>query len=96
MNAVIGHDCVLGDFVSVNPGATVSGEVRLSSHVLVGGRATVLQGLTVGAGSVIGAAALVTKDIPPHMVVTGIPGRWRSAEPPAGHVTAAETTGSDS
>lgn len=72
----IGHDVVLGDFVSVNPSATLSGEVKIGSGVLVGGGATVLQGRTVGADTVIGARALVTRNVPPGVIVKGLPGRW--------------------
>lgn len=75
-NATVGHDAVLKEFVSVNPGAIVSGEVLLEQEVLVGAGATVLQGLTVGRGATVGAAALVTKAVPPGVVVKGVPGVW--------------------
>lgn len=75
-HATIGHDVMLQDFVSVNPAASISGEVRLASHVLVGGGSTVLQGLSVGEGSIVGARALVTKSVPGGVVVKGVPGRW--------------------
>lgn len=76
MNAAVGHDSSLGDFTAVNPAATISGEAHMADGVLLGGRATVLQGLTVGADAVVGAAALVTKDVPPGVVVKGVPGKW--------------------
>lgn len=75
-HATIGHDVILQDFVSVNPAASISGEVGLASHVLVGGGSTVLQGLSVGEGSIVGARALVTKSVPGGVIVKGIPGRW--------------------
>lgn len=75
-NATIGHDAVLADFVSVNPAAVLSGEVHIGEEVLVGASATVLQRLAVGARSVIGAASLVTRDVPSNVVVKGVPGRW--------------------
>ena len=34
-----------------------------------------LEGVTIGKGSVVGAGAVVTKDIPPYSVATGIPAR---------------------
>lgn len=73
---VIGHDSILSDFVSINPSATISGEVLILQSTLVGANATVLQGLTVGHHSIIGAAAVVTKDIPSDVVAMGIPARW--------------------
>lgn len=76
MNACVGHDTVLGDYVAINPAAALSGDVMVEDGVLIGGGATVLQGLRVGSGSTIGAKALVTKDVPQHVVVKGVPGRW--------------------
>tara|TARA_A100000171_G_scaffold47334_1_gene53222 strand:- start:1458 stop:1589 length:132 start_codon:yes stop_codon:yes gene_type:complete len=37
------------------------------------GSATIMQGITVGDGSIIGTNALVTKDVPPYTVVGGNP-----------------------
>ena len=75
-NATIGHDSVLCQFVSVNPAAVISGEVTIKEGALIGAAATILQGLTVGERSVIGAGAVVTKDVPPDVVVKGVPGVW--------------------
>lgn len=76
-NATIGHDCVLGDFVTVLPGATVSGDVELGDDVWVGTGATLLQGVSVGAGTTIGAGAVVTRDLPAGVVAVGVPARPR-------------------
>lgn len=75
LNATIGHDAELGDYVTIYPSAAVSGNVRLGDDVSLGVGSAVLQGLTVGARSFVGAAALVTKDIGPDLVVKGIPAR---------------------
>jgi sugar O-acyltransferase (sialic acid O-acetyltransferase NeuD family) len=72
-NVSIGHDCVLADFVTVLPGANVSGAVRLEEGATVGAGAVVLPGLTVGAGAMIGAGAVVTKDVAPGRTVKGVP-----------------------
>lgn len=77
-NATIGHDALLGDFVSVNPAAIVSGRVVLEQRVLLGTGSTVLQFLRVSEDSLVGAGAVVTKDVPPGVVVKGIPGRWNT------------------
>jgi len=73
--ATIGHDAELADFVSVNPGALVSGSVRIGRGVLVGAGAVVLQGLSVGADSVVGASACVVRDVAESVVVRGVPAR---------------------
>lgn len=75
-NATIGHDSILDEFVTVNPGASIAGECIIKDGVLVGTRAAILQGLSVDSRSTIGAAALVTKNVPMDVIVKGVPGRW--------------------
>jgi acetyltransferase-like isoleucine patch superfamily enzyme len=41
----------------------------------IGSNATILCGLTIGEGSIIGAGAVVTRDVPPHTIVAGNPAR---------------------
>jgi sugar O-acyltransferase (sialic acid O-acetyltransferase NeuD family) len=74
-NVTIGHDCVLEDYVSVNPLAAVSGSCRLDSGVMIGANAAVLQNLTIGASAIVGAGACVVRDVPPGAVVKGVPAR---------------------
>ena len=48
----------------------------------IGARATLLPGVTIGAGAVVAAGALVTKDVPPDTVVAGVPAKpIRTLEP---------------
>lgn len=74
-NATVGHDSVLEDFVSVYPGANVSGSVLLEAGATVGSGAIVLQGRTVGRDAFVGAGAVVTRDVPAGAVVVGSPAR---------------------
>lgn len=74
-NATIGHDCEIGDFVTILPGATVSGDVRIGDDVWLGTGATVIQGVTIGAGTTVGAGAVVTRDLPPGVVAYGVPAK---------------------
>ena len=71
----MGHDCRLGDYVTVNPLVAVSGSVTLGDEVMMGTHSAILQGLTMCARSVAGAGACVVKDVPPDTVVKGIPAR---------------------
>lgn len=49
--------------------------VRIGNSVWIGGNATILPGVTVGDRSVIGAGAVVTRDVPSDVVVAGNPAR---------------------
>jgi len=74
-NAVVAHDCTIGEFARLSPQACACGEVRIGAGTLVGAGAIILPGLTVGEGAVIGAGAVVTRDVPHAAVVRGVPAR---------------------
>jgi len=74
-NVTVGHDCILGDFSRLNPQACISGSVIVEEKVLVGANATVLPGLRAGSASIIGAGAVVVRDVPGSAVVKGVPAR---------------------
>ncbi|RAJ33273.1 sugar O-acyltransferase (sialic acid O-acetyltransferase NeuD family) [Kitasatospora sp. SolWspMP-SS2h] len=82
-NATVGHDTRLGARVTVYPGANVSGAVRLEDDSTVGSGAVVLQGRTVGRAAFVGAAATVTRDVPPGTTVVGTPARPLPRRAPA-------------
>jgi len=48
---------------------------RVGRRVAIGSNATILCGITIGEGALVGAGAVVTKDVPPHAVVAGNPAR---------------------
>ena len=39
----------------------------------IGTHATIISGITIGEGALVGAGAVVTKDVPPYAIVTGVP-----------------------
>ncbi|RIK30587.1 MAG: acetyltransferase [Anaerolineae bacterium] len=49
--------------------------VRIEDDVWIGARATILPGVTIGKGAIIGASAVVTKDVPPYAICAGNPAR---------------------
>lgn len=50
-----------------------NGDVRIENDVWLGRCSTVLSGVTIGDGAVIGAYAIVTRDVPPYAIVAGNP-----------------------
>lgn len=75
LNSTVGHDCVLDDYVTVNPLVAVSGSVTVGAETLLGTHSSVLQGLSIGAGAVVGAGACVVRDVAPSTTVKGVPAR---------------------
>ena len=49
--------------------------VNIGNDVWVGFRATILPGVSIGHGAVVGAGAVVTRDVPPYAIVAGNPAR---------------------
>lgn len=78
----------LEDDVMVGPNATFTNDLYPRSKqpfelrrtvvkrgASIGANATILCGITIGEGSMVGAGAVVLKDVPPHAVVVGNPAR---------------------
>jgi len=66
--------------------------VRVGDWTDIGTNAVLLPGVTVGKGAIVGAGAVVTKDVPPFAVVAGVPAQflhWREGYQPP------EETGTD-
>ena len=52
-----------------------SKRVTIGNDVWIGHGAVILPGVSIGTGAVIGANAVVTKDVPPYMIVAGVPAK---------------------
>lgn len=73
--AIISHDCVVEDGGWIAPGVTLAGGTTVCRFGHVSTGAVLTAGVRVGEGSVVTAGAVVTEDIPPGVVVMGIPAR---------------------
>lgn len=51
------------------------GDIVIGSDVWIGYEAVIMAGVTIGDGAIIGARAVVTKDVPPYTIAGGVPAR---------------------
>lgn len=87
---VIGRNCTLGHGVTLGqtharsktPGCPVIGD-----HVYLGCSATIIGGIHIGDNAVVGPNSVVTKDVPPMGVVSGIPAQLISMKGSDGYVS---------
>ena len=83
MGVVIGETSEIGNDVTMYHGVTLGGislntgkrHPTLKDNIVVGSGAKILGAIEIGAGSRIGANAVVVKSVPPDSVVVGIPGQ---------------------
>jgi len=75
LNSTVGHDAVLGDYVTVFPQVAISGHALLEEGVTMGTSSAVIPGVRIGAGATVGAGAVVIGDVAPGVTVAGVPAR---------------------
>ncbi|RWB56737.1 acetyltransferase [Mesorhizobium sp.] len=71
--ASIDHDCDIQDFASIAPAAVAGGKCSIGWGAAIGIGATLTHGRTIGSETIIGAGALVLRDVQPRVVAYGSP-----------------------
>ena len=77
--ASIDHDCMLGDYVHIAPGAILTGNVTIGNGTLIGAGVTIIPDICVGDESLVGAGSTVIHDVPSQVTVVGSPARILAA-----------------
>ncbi|MDR3341335.1 MAG: acetyltransferase [Treponema sp.] len=72
-STVIEHDCVLGDGVHISPNAAMGGTVNVGERTWICIGSSIANNIKIGKSSIVGAGAVVIKDVPDNVLVTGIP-----------------------
>ena len=83
MGVVLGGRATVGKNCHIGAGTVLAGVVEPASavpvivedNVVIGANAVVLEGCRVGEGAVVAAGAVVVSDVPPGVVVAGVPAR---------------------
>ncbi len=73
--AIVDHECVIGESVHLCPASALAGRVRVDDLAFVGLGARVIQCVSIGARSIVGAGAVVIRDLPPDATAVGVPAR---------------------
>lgn len=71
----LANNAAKAKWVANNVDTKSSKKVIIGNDVWIGSHALILGGVKIGDGAVIGAGAVVTKDVPPYAVVGGVPAR---------------------
>lgn len=75
LNCTVGHDAILSSFVTLYPSVNISGNTYLGECVELGTGTQIIQGKKIGSGTIVGAGAVVVKDLPEECVAVGSPCR---------------------
>lgn len=75
LDSTVGHDASIGDYCTILPSVNISGHVVLEERVSVGTGSQIIQGIKVDRNVIIGAGAVVVKDIPSNVVAVGSPAK---------------------
>lgn len=73
--SIVEHDCILGDFCHIAPGATLCGTVEVGPLSFIGANAVVVQGVKIGSNVTIGAGSVVLEDVPDNQTLVGNPAK---------------------
>ena len=80
--ASVSHDCRLGPFATLAPRVALAGNTTIEEGVDLGTGALCIPGVRVGAWSVVGAGAVVIRDLPARCTAVGVPARVIQGPPP--------------
>jgi sugar O-acyltransferase (sialic acid O-acetyltransferase NeuD family) len=71
----IDHECTVGAYAHIAPGATLCGNVQVGARTFVGAGSVVRQGIRIGQDVMIGAGAVVVNAVPDGVTIMGNPAK---------------------
>lgn len=75
LSCTVGHDVVLESFVTVYPGVNISGCTQVKKGVELGTGSKIIQGKKIGENTIVGAGAVVVRDLPADCTAMGMPAK---------------------
>ncbi|NVM01295.1 MAG: acyltransferase [Candidatus Helarchaeota archaeon] len=69
----VGCQLLTHNFMNQNPLTICIGPIKLEKNARVGAYSTIMPGVTIGEGSIVGAGSVVVDDIPPYCIAYGVP-----------------------
>lgn len=75
LDCTVGHDTVLHSYVTVYPSVNISGCVEIGDETELGTGSHVIQGRHIGRNTIVGAGAVVIRDIPSGCTAVGNPAK---------------------
>lgn len=73
--AIVEHDSIVEEFVNICPNVAMAGHAKVGRKSFIGTSASLIDEIEVGKEVIIGAGAVVVKDIPNHVTAVGVPAR---------------------
>lgn len=75
LDCTVGHDAVIDDYVTLYPSVNVSGITHVCECAELGTGVQIIQGKSIGNGTIVGAGAVVVKDLPCRCTAVGSPAK---------------------
>lgn len=73
--SVIGKDCLIGQGITIGGKSKSKDVPRIGNNVYLSAGCRILGDIQIGDNSIVGANAVVVKDVPPNSIVAGIPAK---------------------
>lgn len=69
----VDHDCHIGNYTHIAPGAVLAGNVTIGNNTFLGTGCSIINNRTIGHNTIVGAGAVVIHDLPNNITAFGIP-----------------------
>jgi sugar O-acyltransferase (sialic acid O-acetyltransferase NeuD family) len=74
-DCVICHDAMIEDYCSILPSVNISGNVHIKPGTTLGTGSKIIQNIQIGSDVMVGAGAVVVKDVPNNVITMGVPAK---------------------